>query len=134
GCVILCIPGDKSMVCQKRPKLSPGCRILWGVCYLMSGGLSCVTYGTLVVLLLRRVHNIADVFDSVCRDLKETPLVVHTDVSAYVRGLSAIFPSAASGVSRSARIHFFVSHVRQKGNACPFVYKYRHSEYFQHTL
>ena len=35
GCVILCTPGDKSMVCQKRPKLSPGCRILLGVWFLI---------------------------------------------------------------------------------------------------
>ena len=30
GCVILCTLGDKSMVCQKRPKFSLWCRILWG--------------------------------------------------------------------------------------------------------
>ena len=35
GCGILCRPGDKSMVAKMRPKLSPGCRILWGVWYLM---------------------------------------------------------------------------------------------------
>ena len=35
GCVILCTPGDKSMVCQRRPKLPPGCRILWGVSYIV---------------------------------------------------------------------------------------------------
>ena len=37
GCFILCTLGDKSMVCQKRPKLSPGCRIPWGVWFLMYG-------------------------------------------------------------------------------------------------
>ena len=35
GYGILCTPGDISMVCQKRPKLPPGCRILWGVWFLM---------------------------------------------------------------------------------------------------
>ena len=37
GCVILCTPGDKSVFCQKRPKLSPGCRTLWGGGFLMYG-------------------------------------------------------------------------------------------------
>ena len=35
GGVILCTPGDKSMVCQRRRKLPPGCRILWGVSYIV---------------------------------------------------------------------------------------------------
>ena len=49
GCGILCTPGDKSMVCQKRPKLSPGYRILWGVVASYVVVLSCVIYGSTVV-------------------------------------------------------------------------------------
>ena len=41
GGVVLRTPGDKSMVCQKRPKLSPGCRILWGGDFLCTGDILC---------------------------------------------------------------------------------------------
>ena len=46
GCVISCTPGDKSMVRQERPKLSPGCRILWGGVISYARVISCcVSYG-----------------------------------------------------------------------------------------
>ena len=52
GGVILCTPRDKSMVCQKRPKLSPGCRILWGLLFIMCVRvISCVSYGILLKVL-----------------------------------------------------------------------------------
>ena len=44
GCVILCTPGDKSMVCQKRPKLSPGSCPVGGVISHVRV-ISCVSYG-----------------------------------------------------------------------------------------
>ena len=37
GCVIVCTPGDKSMVCQHRPQSPPGFRIMWGGGCLMYG-------------------------------------------------------------------------------------------------
>ena len=50
GCVVLCTPGDKSMVCQKRPNLSPGCRILSQGVISYGRVISCVSYGIQVMI------------------------------------------------------------------------------------